>query len=178
MLARQAERFPARTLVVAAEIAWTYADTCDAAARFAGTLHFAGIKRGDRVAIICSNRIEFLEVLLGCAWLGAIAVPINIASRGPQLQHILSNCGARLLVMEAEFSENLDLLDPRELAIRAIWLIGTAADVRLGNVVATSKPRGGERISANPAQPGDLALILYTSGTTGPSKGVCCPHAQ
>jgi crotonobetaine/carnitine-CoA ligase len=178
MLARQAERFSARTLVVAAEIAWTYADTCDAAARFAGTLHFAGIKRGDRVAIICSNRIEFLEVLLGCAWLGAIAVPINIASRGPQLQHILSNCGARLLVMEAEFSENLDLLDPRELAIRAIWLIGTAADVRLGNVVATSKPRGGERISANPAQPGDLALILYTSGTTGPSKGVCCPHAQ
>ena len=78
---------------------------------------FAGIQHGDRVAIICSNRIEFLEIVLGCAWLGAIAVPINVASRGPQLQHILSNCGARLLVMEAAYAENLAMLNPRELAI-------------------------------------------------------------
>src|SRR5262249_18010873 len=136
MLARQTERFSAKTLVVAGDKAWTYSDTCEAAARFAGMLRSAGIQSGDRVAIICSNRIEFLEVLLGCAWLGAVAVPINVASRGPQLQHILSNCGARLLVMEAEFSENLSLLDPRDLAIQAIWLIGAAAEVRLGDVVA------------------------------------------
>jgi crotonobetaine/carnitine-CoA ligase len=178
MLARQAERFAEKPLVAAGGMTWTYADTCEAAARFAGTLRAAGIQPGDRVALICSNRIEFLEIVLGCAWLGAIAVPINVASRGPQLQHILSNCGARLLVMEAAYADNLSFLEARRLAIEAIWLVDAQADVRLGDVVATSLPRNGERIAAAAMRPGDPALILYTSGTTGPSKGVCCPHAQ
>ena len=178
ILTRQAERFAQRPLVTAGDTTWTYADTCEAAASFADTMQSAGIQGGDRVALICSNRIEFLEVVLGCAWLGAIAVPINVASRGPQLQHILSNCGARLLVMEAAYAENLSMLDPRELAIETIWLIGATADVRMGEIGSVPLPRGGERIAAAAVQPGDPSLILYTSGTTGPSKGVCCPQAQ
>ena len=178
MLRRQAERFAQKPLVTAGETTWTYADTYEAAARCAGTLRSAGIQPGDRVAIICSNRIEFLEIVLGCAWLGAIAVPINVASRGPQLQHILSNCAARLLVMEAAYAENLALLHPSELAIEAIWLIDATTEVRLGEVVSILMPRRGEQIAAAAVRPGDPALILYTSGTTGPAKGVCCPQAQ
>jgi carnitine-CoA ligase len=178
MLTRQAERFAQKPLVTAGETTWTYAETYEAAARCAGALRTAGIEPGDRVAIICSNRVEFLQIVLGCAWLGAVAVPINIASRGPQLQHILSNCAARLLVMEAAYTENLVLLDPSELAIEAIWLIDATGEVRLGEVASVAMPRGGERIAAAPVRPADLALILYTSGTTGPSKGVCCPQAQ
>jgi crotonobetaine/carnitine-CoA ligase len=177
MLTRQAERFAHQRLVSAGDTTWTYAETCEAAARCAGTLRAAGIEPGDRVALICSNRIEFLEIALGCAWLGAIAVPINIASRGPQLQHILSNCAARLLVLEAAYAENLALLHPGELALEAIWLIDGATEARLGEIASSPLPRGNERMAAA-AGPGDLALILYTSGTTGPSKGVCCPHAQ
>ena len=134
--------------------------------------------KGDRVAIICSNRIEFLEATLGCAWLGAVAVPINVASRGPQLQHILSNCGARLLVLEAPHADNLAMLDASTLAIETIWLIGDGADIGLGGVAARPMPRGVDQVAAAPVEPGDLGLILYTSGTTGPSKGVCCPNAQ
>src|SRR5499433_2922727 len=178
MLRRQAERFAQKPLVTAGETTWTYADTYEAVARCAGTLRSAGIQPGDRVAVICSNRIEFLEIVLGCAWLGAVAVPINVASRGPQLQHILSNCAARLLVMEAAYAENLALLHPPELAIEAIWLIDATTDVRIGKIVSTSMPRGSERRAAAAVGPGDPALILYTSGTTGPSKGVCCPQAQ
>lgn len=178
MLTRQAERHGERVLVGAGEAAWTYVQTREAAARLAGTLREAGIRCGDRVAVICSNRIEFLEIVLGCGWLGAVAVPINVASRGPQLQHILSNCGARLLVMEAAFAENLAMLDPAALSIEKIWLIGEAADVRLGRVAAVAMPRGGDPVAAAAVDPGDLGLILYTSGTTGPSKGVCCPQAQ
>src|SRR5215831_20914135 len=76
MLTRQAERFAQKPLVTAGGITWTYAETYETAARCAGTLRSAGIKPGDRVAIICSNRVEFLEIVLGCAWLGAVAVPI------------------------------------------------------------------------------------------------------
>jgi carnitine-CoA ligase len=178
MLMRQAERHGARPLVSAGSTTWSVANAGEAAARFAGALRGAGIKQGDRVAIICSNRIEFFEVVLGCTWLGAVAVPINVASRGPQLQHILSNCGARLLVMEAAFAENLALLEPTGLAIEMIWLIGEVADVRLGRVIANPMPGDGGPVAAAPAKPSDLGFILYTSGTTGPSKGVCCPQAQ
>jgi crotonobetaine/carnitine-CoA ligase len=178
MLTSQAERYAKKPLVSAGDTTWSYADACDAAARFAATLRGAGIKAGDRVAVICSNRIEFLEIVFGCAWLGAVAVPINVASRGPQLQHILSNCGARLLVLEDAHAENLALLEASQLAVEAIWLIGAKADVSFGSAAVTPMPRGGERIAAAAVRPGDLGLILYTSGTTGPSKGVCCPHAQ
>jgi carnitine-CoA ligase len=178
MLTRQAERFAQKPLVTAGDTTWTYAETHEAVSRCAGTLRSAGIQPGDRVAIICSNRIEFLELVLGCAWLGAVAVPINVASRGPQLQHILSNCAARLLVMEAAYAENLALLHSPELAIEAIWLIDGATEISIGDVVSISMPKGSERIAPAPVRPGDPALILYTSGTTGPSKGVCCPQAQ
>jgi crotonobetaine/carnitine-CoA ligase len=178
MLMRQAERIGEKPLITYAGATWSYAATCEAAASYAGTLRSAGIQRGDRVALICSNRMEFFQIVLGCAWLGAIAVPVNIASRGPQLQHILSNCGARLLVIEAAYAENLALLDPSQVAVDAIWLIDGTAEVRLGRVTSVSMPGAGERIAPVPVKPGDLALILYTSGTTGPAKGVCCPHAQ
>ena len=76
---------------------------------------------------------------------------------GPQLQHILSNCGARLLVMEAAYAENLTMLDPRELAIESIWLIGATADVRIGDIGSRPRCRGAASGSRRaPTQPGDL----------------------
>src|SRR2546425_5058820 len=136
MLTRQAERFAQKPLVTAGGTTWTYADTYEAAARCAGTLRSAGIEPGDRVTVICSNRVEFLQIVLGCAWLGAIAVPINVASRGAQLQHLLSNCGAGLLVMEAAYADNLAMLEADKLAVETIWLIDGPADVRLGAIAA------------------------------------------
>jgi carnitine-CoA ligase len=178
MLARQAERYGDKPLASAGETTWSYRETAAAAARIAGTLRSAGIGAGDRVAIICSNRIELLGLLLGCGWLGAVAVPINVASRGPQLQHILTNSGARLLVMEPEFADNLVMLDPGSLALDAIWTIGPPGEFRFGRSAARAMPPPGEAIVPTALAPSDLAMILYTSGTTGPSKGVCCPHAQ
>ncbi|HML14763.1 MAG TPA: ATP-dependent acyl-CoA ligase [Xanthobacteraceae bacterium] len=178
MLMRQAERHGDKPLASAGEASWSYAQTAAAAARTAGTLRAAGIAAGDRVAIIAANRIELLGLLLGCGWLGAVAVPINVASRGPQLQHILANCGARLLVMEPEHAENLAMLDADALALEAIWTLGAPGELRFGRIAARAMPAQGAAIPPAPLKPSDLAMILYTSGTTGPSKGVCCPHAQ
>jgi crotonobetaine/carnitine-CoA ligase len=178
MLMRQAERHGDKPLVTAGNISWTYAQAAAAAARTAGALQTAGIGAGDRVAIICSNRIEFLGLLLGCGWLGAVAVPINVASRGPQLQHMLSNSRARLLVMETDHAENLGLLDPGALALEAIWTIGPSGELRFGRIVPTTMPLQTQATAPATMKPSDLWMILYTSGTTGPSKGVGCPHAQ
>ena len=147
------------------------------AARFGGTLRAAGIERGDHVAVMCGNRAELLQVYLGCGWIGAVTVPINTASRGAQLAHILANSQAKLLVVQADLSAALDTLEIVPPSLRAIWLIGEA-DVPARWPRAAPFPAPAEPVPEAAVGPGDTVAILYTSGTTGVSKGVCCPHAQ
>ena len=178
LLARQAERYGDRRLVVIGGATLTYAETSAAAAARAGALAAAGIKAGDRVAIMCGNRAELLLTILGCAWLGAIAVPINTASRGAQLEHILGNCGARLLIVERELTGVLASLGRERLALEALWLVGEGPVQDFGYLKSMPFPPPAEPVPPHPVEPGDTFAILYTSGTTGLSKGVCCPQAQ
>jgi carnitine-CoA ligase len=178
MLARQAQRYKSRPLFTAGETTWSFEDACAIAARFAGALHAAGVRSGDRVALMCSNRAEFVQVYLGCAWLGAVAVPINIASRGPQLEHMLSNSGAKLLIIEAPLLDAMNLVNIDKLALELVWVIEGGPATSLGRIPITCLPPLADPRPATDVGPETLAVILYTSGTTGPSKGVCCPHAQ
>jgi crotonobetaine/carnitine-CoA ligase len=127
-------------------------------ARRAGALRAAGIGRGDRVALMCSNRAEMLETFLACGWIGAVAVPINTASMGPQIEYCVKNSGAKLLVIERAYKERT--------VEKNLW------------VLDESYPESGDEIASEKVEPHDPLAILYTSGTTGPAKGVICPHAQ
>ena len=180
MLARQAKRHGARRLVTVGGRSLTFAETEAAAAGYAAALAAAGVSAGDRVAIMCGNRLELLLTVLGCGWLGAIAVPINTASRGAQLEHILANCGARLLVVERELISVVARLDRGRVALEALWLVGEGdgAQDELHSFSAAPFPEPRDGVPPHPVEPSDTFAILYTSGTTGLSKGVCCPHAQ
>jgi crotonobetaine/carnitine-CoA ligase len=188
MLARQAEQYGDRRLVSIAGHSLSYAQAKRAAAGYAGALDAAGIRPGDRVAIMCGNRPELLLTVLGCGWLGAIAVPINTASRGAQLEHILANSGARLMVIERELAVLLAPLSRERIALETLWLVGSGDDsAPAGSAPAkpapedfalTAFPPPAAALPPHPVDPGDTLAILYTSGTTGLSKGVCCPHAQ
>ena len=140
MLQRQARRYGSRTLFKTGGASWRFDEAPGIAARFAGTLAAARIRPGDRVAIMCSNRPEFLEAYLGCAWLGAIAVPINIAARGSQLRHILNNSGARLLVIETELLEAFRHVDLNGAALERIWLIGGGAPASFDRIPTSGVP--------------------------------------
>ena len=178
MLARQAAAFPERILVRAGEAAWTFAQALEIAAGMAARLAEANVKPGDRVAILCGNGSAILQVYLGCAFAGAIAVPINTASRGAQLEHILKNCGARLAVVDAERVQPLVATQGCGAPLSHLWIAGAAQVEIPKTFVATPLPEPGAPATAHASRPGDTVAILYTSGTTGPSKGVCCPQAQ
>jgi len=177
MLRRQAALYGDRRLIEIGGQAWSFAETLEIAATFGGTLHAAGIERGDHVAVMCGNRPELLEVYLACGWIGAVTVPINTASRGAQLTHILANSQAKLLVLQAEFADAVNSLERVPPSLAAVWLIG---DAEVANVWPRPRrfPAPAAPIPEAEIGPGDTVAILYTSGTTGASKGVCCPHAQ
>lgn len=178
ILKRQAERYGDRVLLVSGETRWTYAQTTAIAAASAQTLIDAGIKSGDRVALMCSNRPEFLQVFLGCAWLGAIVVPINTALRGLQLSHIFRNSRPSLLVVEAPFLAAVETVEADVERPSRIWMIGAATEASGATISPMPLPALGAEAAAGLVRPGDTVAILYTSGTTGPAKGVCCPQAQ
>jgi len=176
MLDIQAISHGDRTLLSAAAGSWTFREAREIAAGRGAALRAAGVAAGDRVAILCSNRLEMLEIVLGCGWIGAIAVPINTSAMAPQIAYCLSNSGARLLVIETQFVERMALVSEEMASLRSIWTIGTVPDGS-GPLLEALPPRAAP-IDAAPVRPGDTLAILYTSGTTGPSKGVMCPHAQ
>ncbi|MHA6620957.1 ATP-dependent acyl-CoA ligase [Pseudonocardia sp. DLS-67] len=162
LLQLQAERYGDKPLVVRGATTWSYRDAVDRAARMAGALQERGIEPGDRIALLAGNRLELLETVLGCAWLGAIAVPLNTALRGAGLRHALTDSGARVVVVEPEL---VGVLDEVGVPVER-WVVGETF------------PAPGPALPPRPAAPGDTVAILYTSGTTGLPKGVCCPQAQ
>lgn len=177
LLLHAARLYGGKLLLRCGDTSWSYAQAPRIAARMAGTLRTAGIAAGDRVAILSSNRIEFMEVLLGCAWLGAIAVPINVASRGEQLRHILSNSGARLIAVEAALAPVVAQM-AGDVPLERAWIIGQTDGAEAAGLPAEPYGAGGPEIPPHAARSGDILAILYTSGTTGLSKGVCCSHAH
>ena len=95
MLVSRAKDVGERPLVTVGASTWTVADACDIAARRGGSLRDAGVRRGDRVAALCGNGPELLELVLGCGWIGAVLVPINTAAMGPQIGYYLRDCAVR-----------------------------------------------------------------------------------
>ena len=180
MLQRQAQLFGDQPLLSLAGVQWSHRDAAKAAAHRGAALRAAGVRHGDRVAVMCSNRIEFLQVFLGCGWIGAASVPINTASMGPQIEYFLANSGARLLVVEDCFIDRLGTSDLSRTSVASIWVVGAgiAAGTVISGVACLSYPQTGDAAQPIAVLPGETLAILYTSGTTGPAKGVTCPQAQ
>jgi crotonobetaine/carnitine-CoA ligase len=181
LLHRQAAAHPDKLLLRGEDGERTYAGMRDAAARMAGTLARWGVRRGDRVAVLTDRTMPLVDLWLGSAWLGAVLVPLNTASRGPQLAHALYDSGAKLVAIDQELLPVLEALDRLPTTLRHAWTLGDGDELardRVGHVPLKPLPRPQEAVGRCAVGPMDPAAIIYTSGTTGAPKGVVCPHAQ
>lgn len=135
------------------------------AGQTAALLDSLGVAQGDRVAILCRNRIEFFELLFACGKLGAILVPLNWRMPGQELAPLLTDCGAGWLVFGAE-----DRLIASELAGQYMRLLDLDD---AGEDGFRSRRDAFEPLEGRLVWPSDETwYLLYTSGTTGMPKAV------
>jgi len=178
LLERQAGAYGDKTFLRVGDVRRSFAEMREAVARMAGGFAARGVRRGDRVALMSENRLEVVDAWFACAWLGAILVPFNTATRGPQLQHVLNDCDPRVFVLEHGFLEHLEVLDEMPGELERLWVLDREPGGDFRGIPLEAFPEQGAAIDAADVHPGDTVAILYTSGTTGPSKGVMCPQAQ
>jgi crotonobetaine/carnitine-CoA ligase len=178
LLERQAAGYGAKPFLRVGATRRSFAEMRDAVARLAGGFAAAGLREGDRVALMSENRLEVIDSWFACAWLGAILVPFNTATRGPQLQHVLTDCDPRVFVLEEGFLGHLEVLDAMPVSLERLWVLDREPGGDFRGFPIEAYPAPGVALDAADVGPGDTVAILYTSGTTGPSKGVMCPQAQ
>ncbi len=162
---------PHGEVIVAGEERLTYAALETRIASLAGGLARVGVSPGTRVAVRLGNGIPFVALAFAVARLGAIFVPINVREEREAMVHLLADCGACVLVTEAEFAAAVP--PPHDTpACRHRFCIGPVAGFR----PFTELEAGPPVTAATPVDEDETATILYTSGTTGRSKGALLTH--
>ncbi len=150
-----------------------YAELFGAADRLAAGLHARGLRHGDRVAFFLGNSLEFVTAYLAVIRLGAVMVPLNLAYRRREIAHILGDSEPRLFLTDRERLPVLDELEPGERRGEVIL----AED--LGGLEGDEASLPSGQVDGDSFLDGDnLAMILYTSGTTGRSKGAMITHGN
>ncbi|GAB3407587.1 acyl-CoA synthetase [Flindersiella endophytica] len=166
-LTRRDRKTPHRVAVRFESRAWTYRELYQRSNRLAHALRTLGIERGDRVAYLGPNHPAFLETLFATAALGAVFVPLNPRLAVPELRYVLANSTSRVLIASAG-------LRPAATAVAE----EVESLVLVDDSYETLLAEAGTATIDEPVSLDDLAMVMYTSGTTGRPKGAMLTHGN
>lgn len=165
MLHRQAQLRPSQTAVVFDDVPTTYSEIWDNASRFARKLQVLGVNAGDRVILQLPNSAEFFRAFYGTLTLGAIAVPVFHGSSAHRLATLINLSGATVVVVDGPDLAELRLALEPHLEGPLPVIIDLRDELPSDPFTDATEP-----------QSDDLAMLQYTSGTTGNPKGVMLTH--
>ncbi|KAF3996049.1 class I adenylate-forming enzyme family protein [Glaciimonas immobilis] len=155
----------------------TFRQWQERASRLGNGLLDLGLKKGDRVALLAYNCIEWMEMYVGLSQAGLVAVPINFRLSAPEIAYIIKNCGASACIVQDTLSEKVD-------AIRHEVPIASHRYIYFGSAAPAGYQEYEALIDASDSstppivvEGSDTFALLYTSGTTGRPKGAIRNHA-
>lgn len=184
VLADKARRHGDRTYLkfVADGRAFTYADVERITGRLARGIAALGIRHGDHVAVMMENCPEQLWTYFALGRIGAVGVPVNTAAKGALLRYFLEHSDSVAVVTESHLLDRVAEVTPSLPGIRQVVVLpgeGEAgATTGVATVPFTEVQTGAEADPGPGPRFSDLAYLSYTSGTTGPSKGVMFTQAH
>lgn len=165
-----------KTAFMAGELPFTYTDVERRTNKLGSALLDVGVRKGDRVAALLFNSVEFMELLIAAAKIGAILVPINVRLGAGEISYILADSGADTFVVHQPLAATgrAALAEP---GVRVRTL------VTVGGEPGNGERRYAELLAGGSPEPlhgdvegRDVAFIMYTSGTTGRPKGAMLTH--
>jgi fatty-acyl-CoA synthase len=175
-VAAHARTRPSKLAVRDSRRSLTYAQWDERASRLANALLGLGLAKGDRVALLAYNAIEWLEIYVALARAGLVAVPINFRLVGREIAFIVEHCEARAFIAQDALCDTIDGIRA-SLAIEPSRYLAFGDQARDGwrdyEALIAVAPAGAPAV---PVRPEDLFALMYTSGTTGNPKGAMRSH--
>jgi crotonobetaine/carnitine-CoA ligase len=162
------------------DAAVTYGEADELSDRLAAGLAVLGVARGDRVIVMMGNRLEFVLTWFALNKLGAFHAPVNTDYRGDFLEHLVNTAQARLMVVERRFVDTVLASEANMPLLEELIIVGGQVPEQTGRFAARafdSVPSADEP-PATEVTPADTYAVLFTSGTTGRSKGALMPYAH
>ncbi|CCH90378.1 Acyl-CoA synthetase (AMP-forming)/AMP-acid ligase [Modestobacter italicus] len=153
LVRRAADAAGAAPALVAGDVRLSWAELDARVDRAAAGYRARGLDPGERVAVQLRNGVDWVVAVMGALRAGLVVVPVNTAFTDPETEHLLGDSGARLLV------------------------VGTPREELAGVPVSVGPPASDDPAPADPEDPDALALLAYTSGTTGRPRGAMLTHA-
>ena len=183
ILADKAQRVGARPWLHWAGKTYDYAHLHQMTNRYANALRALGIRKGDHVAVMLPNGPEFMWLIWGLGKLGAVAVPLNVAAKGELLRYFLEQSDSTWVAVHADYAPRVAEVTNGMPSLRGIIHMDcedtSLFSKSLVKVDIADLASGADiELPLDNVSASDMHLIMYTSGTTGPSKGVMSPHSQ
>jgi acyl-CoA synthetase (AMP-forming)/AMP-acid ligase II len=176
-LKANAERFPDKLAVKDDFRSLTFKQFNERACRLANGLRVLGLKKGDRLAIVSQNRVEWMEIYAACAKSGIVAVPINWRLVGNDIVYIVDHADARALIVHDSFVPEVEKVKKELRDVRNFIHIGPMDRLPAGWISYEDVvENGGPEEPDIKIVPEDIWIQIYTSGTTEKPKGVLRSH--
>ncbi|GAB5471224.1 MAG: long-chain fatty acid--CoA ligase [Rhodospirillales bacterium] len=166
---------PDATAVASLRARWTWRELEEASVRLASSYLDLGLKPGDRVASLMPNRCELMVHYLACLKAGLVAAPLNYRYRAPEIDHALAVSQARAILVHQERED--ELKSSRLAGELPLGLIGYDDSGQGGAGSFADLMARGANTDLAPPPAEAAAVIFFTSGSTGPAKGVTHTHA-
>ena len=180
LLEKQAEKYGNRTFLLFEDKSYSFRELNEMAGKLATGLQQWGIRKGDKVAIVMENCPEFLFLVFGLCKLGAVEVPINTAHKGDLLTYMLDKTNPRLIVTDSRFLDGIDSILSRLPKVEGVAVMDTTREgmprLKRSVIDFNSMMHNDGAYKIEDVLWSDPFVIMFTSGTTGPSKGSLLPH--